>query len=337
MNSLKFEADSIVDLMPQDEVWIGDTPYFAEKFARGGMGFVALLRRDDRRTPFPPGFVHGPNVAVKAFLPSNDDPIIRQLFHRELTVWAGLHHPTILTLSEILQTKNDGWVAAMERCVGSLEDLLSARKTLSPDEAVFILNDVVQGLAYAANEHKIFHLDIKPANILNAFHLQRMLDYKDQAIRQFKWMVSDWGLASVKEASLAAATIGPNLKCRFQTFNNVGTEGYMAPERYTPGTRSSAASDIFSLGLILVRMVTGSLPYERPERSMVEQVVSHSYLSTAKKRLAEARVPNPIVDTTLRMIDPIASQRFQDYEDLRRSLQKSINRSNSFFARMFRT
>ncbi len=336
MNKLSFAADSIVDLMPNDEVWIGNIPYFAKKFARGGMGFVVLLRRDDTRLPDSLGFTHGVDVAIKAFLPSDEDPTIRQLFQRELTVWAGLNYPTIVTLNEILQTKNDGWVAAMDRAVGSLEDLLAVHKTLSRDDAVFILNDVIQGLAYAAGNHKIFHLDIKPANILYGHLLSRGMKHEGHPIQQYRWMVSDWGLASVKEAALAAATNNPNLGPRFQTFNQFGTEGYMAPERYTLGVKSSIASDIFSLGLILFRMLTGALPYENHGVSVVAEVVTHSYLSTAKRRLVDARIPKPIADTTLRMIDPIASSRFKDYEELRLALLKSARRSNSVFSRTFK-
>lgn len=336
MNNLTFAADSIFELMPEDEVWIGNIPYFAKKFARGGMGFVVLLRRDDTRCPRPIAFTHGVDVAIKAVLPSNEDPMIRQLFQRELTVWAGLNHPTIVRLNEILQTKNDGWVAAMDRAVGSLEDLLSMHKTISRDDAVFILNDVIQGLAYAATEHNIFHLDLKPANILYGFLLSRMTKHKEHPVRQYRWMASDWGIASVKEAMLASATNESEIKRRFQTFNSIGTEGYMSPERYTPGVKSSIASDIFSLGLILTRMLTGALPYEVANTSLINQVVSHSYLQTAKRRLAEARVPKPIADTTLQMIDPIPSNRFQDYEILRVALLKSARRSNSFFSRAFK-
>jgi len=99
MNTLSFAADSILELMPKDDVWIGDIPYIVDRFARGGMGFVALLRRDDSRRPEKLSFVHGVNVAVKALLPSNDDPVLRQLFNRELTLWAGLSHPTIVNLN----------------------------------------------------------------------------------------------------------------------------------------------------------------------------------------------------------------------------------------------
>jgi eukaryotic-like serine/threonine-protein kinase len=322
--------------MPNDEVWIGNIPYVAKKFARGGMGFVVLLRRDDTRLPHPLGFTHGVDVAIKAFLPSDGDPTIRQLFQRELTVWAGLNHPTIVSLNEILRTKNDGLVAAMDRAVGSLEDLLVVHRMLSRDDAVFILNDVIQGLAYAASSHKIFHLDIKPANILYGHLLSRGMKHKGHPIQQYRWMVSDWGLASVKEAALAAAINNPSLGHQFQTFNQFGTEGYMAPERYAKGIRSSVASDVFSLGVILFRMLTGTPPFSQTELSVVDQVISHNYLSTAKKRLTEARIPRPIAETTLQMIDPVASNRFQDYEALRLRLLKCARSSESIFSRLFK-
>lgn len=335
MNNFNFSADSILELMPQDEVWIGDIPYIADRFARGGMGFVALLRRDDSRRPEKLSFVHGVNVAIKAFLPSNDDPVLRQLFNRELTLWAGLSHPTIVKLNEILQTKNDGWVAAMDRFVGSLADVLSVRKTLPLEDAVFILNDVIQGLAYAANEQRIFHLDLKPANILYGFQLSRMNDHKDHPIKQYRWMVSDWGIAGVKDELLAKAITSPELKGHYQTFNNLGTQGYMAPERYDLGVTSSIASDIFSLGFILIEMLVGTLPLENQGNSLQNQVISGSYFQTAKNLLASNKVPGPMMQATLKMIDPVPSRRFHNYEELRLTLLKSARESRSLFSRIF--
>lgn len=337
MNRLEFAAHSIIELMPKDEVWVGDVPYFADRFARGGMGFVALLRRNDDRQPRNRSFVHGVDVAIKAFLPASDDPLIGQLFQRELTLWAGLDHPTILKLNEILQTKNDGWVAAMDRCRGSLEDIIAVRQTLPLNDAVFILNDVIQGLAYAVKEHQIFHLDLKPSNILNGFVLSRMSAHKDHPIKQYRWMVSDWGIASVKKATLVRAASSPDLKCRYDTYNNVGTEGYMAPERYKSGVTSSIASDMFSLGLILIKMLSGTLPYTSHHRTIREQVVSGSYIENAMRLLRHVRVPGAITEVALKLIDPQPSRRFQDYEELLLALLKSSRQSRSFLSRLFKS
>jgi serine/threonine protein kinase len=336
MNSLNFAADSIMDLMPRDEVWIGDIPYVADRFARGGMAFVALLRRDDSLPLKNLGFVHGVDVAVKAFLPSDEDPLLRELFNRELTLWAGLNYPTIVKLNEILQTKNDGWVAAMDRCRGSLADVLLARKILPLDEAIFILNDLIQGLAYAANEHKILHLDLKPGNILYGFELSRMMNHNHHPIKQYKWMVSDWGIAGVKDEILARAATSPELKSHHQTFNNLGTQGYMAPERYELGKTSSIASDVFSLGFILVEMMVGTLPLETWGNSLQNQIISGSYFQTAKNLLATKKLPALLLQTILQMIDPVPSRRFHDYEELRSTLLKSAQQSSSLFSRIFK-
>jgi serine/threonine protein kinase len=242
----------------------------------------------------------------------------------------------IVNLNEILRTKNDGWVAAMDRCCGSLADVLLERNVLPLDDAVFILNDIIQGLAFAANEHQIFHLDLTPRNILYNFEISRMMNHHDHPIKQYRWMVSDWGIASVKDEILAKASTSPELRQCYQTFNNAGTQGYMAPERYELGVTSSIATDVFSLGMILIQVIVGVLPFEYHTQSLEDQLTSGFYLKTAKNLLATKKVPELLMQTILKMIEPVPTRRFHDYEELRLTLLKSARESRSLFSRIFK-
>lgn len=335
MTELSFTADSLYELQTDETVWVGDTPYFVSKFSRGGMGFVIFLSRDDEHAPQSHlSFVHGPGVAVKSVLPADGDPTIHQLFQRELTMWAGLRHPGIVQLNEILSTRSDGWVAAMDWCVGSLSQLLDERTSLKIDEALFIIRDLVSGLHYASSEHGIFHLDLKPGNILYKHVLSRMIKSQDDPIRQYGWQVSDWGLASVKSAALARLTSSPSQDDGFKTLNNLGTTAYMAPERFVPGTRSSVASDLFAVGLVLYEMLMGRLPYQA-NSDVIEQIRTHTYFSVAKILLAQQRVPSLLAETILKLIRPNPNERCSGYPELLERLNL-IQRPSSLLSRFFK-
>jgi serine/threonine-protein kinase len=335
MNRLSFAADSIFDLMPDDEAWIGDVPYIVRQFGRGGMGFVVFLERDYNRHAnlFQP--IHRSLVAVKTVLPGLDDTA-KKLFQRELTVWAGLDHPRIVHLNEILETRNDGWVAAMDWCAGSLQQFLNTHKKLSIKDALFIFQDVVEALHYSTTKRQIHHLDLKPANILYTTILPLGEEHKKNPAFQFRWAVSDWGIASVRSAVLARLVSATAADQLFKTFNNIGTEGYMAPERYVTGTSASTASDVFALGLMLFEMLTGHLPYIPSSDPISQQLLSHSYFHTARKCLSAAEIRPGVTKVILRMIAPDPAERHQEYECLVQELRDAYLKDTSLFRRLFK-
>ena len=262
MTPLTHSRGRICDLQPDDEVFIGDTPYFVKKVARGGMGLVLLMNQDSKRVPRRRN-VHGLRVALKTILPDFLTDETKDMFRRELAVWTAFRHPNIVALNEILDSGPDGWVAAMDECLGSLREHLTKTKKLSLKEATDIFGNMLDGLAYAYNRDQVLHLDLKPENVLYHLHPGKILLPKvvsDSEHWYFK--ISDWGLASIKQEQLNKVIGLPrNSQFRMDTFNNVGTILYMAPERFVTGNRSSIASDIFSLGLIYLEMLAGRLPY----------------------------------------------------------------------------
>ncbi len=336
MTELSFAANSLSELQYNDEVWIGDTPYFVRQFRRGGMGLVVFLRRDDERAPFSTrALLHGPNVAIKTALRSDDDLSTSDLFQRELTVWAGLDHPNIIRLNEVLTTRSDGMVAAMDWCMGSLRQLLDDHMSVSLEDALFIIRDLVNGLHFAFKEHGVLHLDLKPENILNQYVLSRMSSNEDDPVRQFAWKVSDWGLASIKNAALANLTSMPAKNNEFVTLNNLGTVSYMAPERFVYGTRSSVGSDLFAVGLVLYEMLIGGLPYQA-NSSVIEQICSHSYFSVAKMMLSQERVPKLMAEIILHLITPNPNERCSSYPELLKRLEQ-VQRPRSLLSRLFKS
>ena len=332
MTELSFAADSLTELQMNDEVWIGNALHFVRQFSRGGMGFVVFLERDAKE---PPHHILGPAVAIKSVLPGDEDPTIRDLFKRELTVWAGLHHANIIHLKEILSTRSSGWVAAMDWCAGSLRNFLDDHPSLSMDEALFIVRDLVSGLHFAFKEHGVLHLDVKPQNILFRHDLVgRTIKYSNDPVRQYNWVVSDWGLASIKNATLARLATLPTLDDGVATINNLGTVLYMAPERFIRGVTSSVASDLFAVGLVLYEMLVGELPHQRSNPGVVEQIRSHSYFSIAKMTLNQKRIPKPISELILSLIAPDPELRCGSYTEVIDRL-KRFQRPRSIISRIF--
>jgi len=125
---------------------------------------------------------------------------------------------------------------ALECMVGSLEDILAVCGTI-PEEVVRAVSfQTVHALHYLHKAHHIQHRDIKPANLLLG---------KDGRVK-----VSDFGVASDENLRTMAPA---------QTF--IGTMIYMSPERLR-GTEYGATADMWSLGLVLLQLATGTHPFK---------------------------------------------------------------------------
>jgi serine/threonine protein kinase len=319
MTTLIHSRRSFFDLCPNDKVVVGNLHYVVSGQARGGMGCVYLLWLDPENKEQRIGAL-GLKLALKAVLPDAADAEGIALFKRELTVWSGFRHPNIVRLLEIVNGGDAGWVAAMDWCIGSLRDLQKERGTLSLKDSTNIIGGILDGLAYAYEQDKVLHLDLKPENIL--YHLDfgrltkdRNPDTKDLSL--YRFMVSDWGIASIKQPQLnSIAGAPPSSAVAQRTFNNMGTILYMAPERFKEGFSSSLASDIFSLGMIYLELMVGTLPF-RQGMHPVESLVSGQYIKDARTLMKTHRVPSPVSKIILEMISYTPNQRPSDYPALR--------------------
>lgn len=333
MTRLQHSHPSLFDLHIGDKVMVGDMPYAVRKAACGGMGFILLLWQDSDRAPQQMS-VHGIKLALKTILPEAADKEGITLFKRELTVWAAFRHPNVVWLNEILDGGVDGWVAAMDWCLGSLRDILNERQRLPLKEATDILGDVLNGLAYAYKQDQVLHLDLKPENILYNLDLGRAGTGSKDPIHTSRFMVSDWGIASIKQPKLnVIAGMPPSSEAAMRTFNNMGTLLYMAPERFRQGFRSSVASDVFSLGMIYIELLTGVLPF-RKDIHPVQFLLNGQYHYDAEALLSRALVPRGVRCLILSMIAPNPTDRPQDYPTLRSTIIKAYRRSNGILSKL---
>ena len=336
MTPIIHTRSSFFDLQPQDKVMVGYMPYIVDRAARGGMGCVFLLWLDSKNAPERMSAL-GLKLALKAVLPEAADQEGIALFKRELTVWSGFRHPNIIWLLEIVDGGDAGWVAAMDWCIGSLRDLLNERHAFSLKDSTDIISQLLDGLAYAYEQDQVLHLDLKPENVLYHLDVVLMHDSKEaeDSLRKYQFMLSDWGIASIKQPRLnAIAGLPPTTEAAQRTFNNMGTILYMAPERFKRGFSSSVASDIFSLGMIYLEMLTGRLPF-RTGLHPVESLLSQHYLRDAATLLRSANIPKPISSVILSMIAFSPPDRPKNYSTLRSQIVRGWRKANGLLSPIF--
>jgi serine/threonine protein kinase len=316
MTQIFHSRPHLTELRIHDTVFIGNQEYTVERVTRGGMGFVAFLVK---RPGSPPSNVFGvyrTYMVLKSMLVDLDAKCV-SVFKRELGIWAGFDHPNIVKLVEILDGSDSGWVAMMHRAGGTVRELLKKRGYLSISEANVIAAQMIEALSYAFEKDHVLHLDIKPENVLYHFLDSELVDDNKVITMNHRFKVSDWGIASVQN-SVAKARIHEhgNHKSLDQTMNNFGTIRYMAPERFIEGHPSSIASDVFSIGMMYLEMLTGELPFEShaPDTTTL---LSGAYIDKTKVLMNSRRLPSRVQKSILRMIALHPNERPPSHAELK--------------------
>jgi eukaryotic-like serine/threonine-protein kinase len=202
-----------------------------QQLGRGGMG-VVWRARDERL---------GREVALKVLHPwIADDPELRGRFEREAAALARLEHPNVVRLYDVLEDRRQT-VLVLELVEGSGLDGLIGGRTLDWDETRRFCAPVAAALAHA-HARGVVHRDLTPANVLVEHGSGRVV-------------VTDFGLARLARASRSAPISGIL----------AGTPEYWAPEQ-AAGTETGPATDLYSLGCMLFRLLAGRVPFEVEDR-----------------------------------------------------------------------
>jgi eukaryotic-like serine/threonine-protein kinase len=222
--------------------------------ASGGMASVYLARDN----------VLERKVALKVIHPhlAKDKSFVEK-FKREAKVAAKLSHPNLVNVFD-QGSDNDVIYLVMEYVPGiTLRDAMNDFGALEPRKALGIIEPLTQGLA-AAHAAGILHRDLKPENVLLS---------NDGAVK-----LGDFGLAR-------------QVTQHTQTGSVVGTVAYLSPELVLRG-QADARSDIYSLGVMIFEMLTGSQPYQG------EQAVQVAY-QHANDKIGPPSKLNPAVPELL--------------------------------------
>jgi len=197
-----------------------------EQLGKGGMAIV--YRAQDTMLER--------SVTVKVLRENySRDPAFEDRFRQEAKAAANLSHPNIVTVHDFGLDKGQLFIV-MEYIPGTdLKAFIKQHGRFSPEEAVPLLTQACAGIGYA-HRAGLVHCDVKPQN---------MLVTPDMRLK-----VTDFGIAR------ALSTIHPTEKSAVIW----GSPQYFSPEQ-AAGAAPSPASDVYSLGVILYEMLTGSLPF----------------------------------------------------------------------------
>lgn len=238
---------------------INDRYEIIKSIGEGGMANVYLAKDTilDRQ------------VAVKVLRGdlSSDEKFIRR-FQREALSVSNLSHPNIVEVYDVGEEDGQYYIV-MEYIEGkTLKQLLYKRGALTLPEVIDIMTQLTDGLSHA-HEAYIIHRDIKPQNI----------------------MIEDNGTIKITDFGIAMAV---NATQFTQTNSVMGTVHYLPPEQAN-GKSATVKSDIYSLGILMYELLTGSVPFKGD--NAVEIALKHM-----KEKLPSIRKQNPLIPQSVENI-----------------------------------
>jgi len=253
----------------------------------GQGGFARVYRAKDRRLDR--------LVAIKVIRPDvMGTKEFVDSFRNESIALAKLRHPGIVPIYDIRE--RGGLIYyVMPLVQGTTLEARMGRTRLPPLESRRILSELADALA-AAHRGKMMHLDIKPANVFLEGELQKVL-------------LMDFGLAKALTDEVEESTAGPV----------VGTPEYMSPEQARGLPEIDFRADIYSLGIIGYRMLTGRPPFRG--RDAADTLAKQINEAPVPLRELNPTIPKGLADAIMRCLQKDPWERFPNALDLRGALE----------------
>ena len=244
-------------------------------------------------------------VAIKVMKSEfSEDKTFVSKFRAEAQSVAGFTHPNVVNVYDV-GDENGVYYIVMELVEGiTLKKYIEKRGKIPFKEAVSIAIQVANGLD-AAHKHNIVHRDIKPQNIIIS--------------KEGKVKVTDFGIAKVASSS----TINSS--------STMGSVHYISPEQ-ARGGYSDARSDIYSLGITIFEMLTGTVPFDGD--STVAVAVQHIQDEIPAPSTVVADIPLSIDRIVIKCTQKKPDRRYQTAAELITDLKKALVMPDEDFVKM---
>jgi len=225
----------------------------------------------------------------------HDDDFITR-FRREAQAAASLSHSNVVNVYDVGEEDEIQYIV-MEYVEGqTLKELITKEGALPVEQAVEIAIQICDALEHAHHNH-IIHRDIKPHNILIG---------KNGRVK-----VTDFGIAR----AVTSATIT-------HTGSVIGSVHYFSPEQARGGI-SGEKSDIYSLGIVLYEMLTGSIPFSGD--SPISVALKHLQEEIKPPRELNPSLPQSVENVILRSLVKDPHYRYQSAREMQRDLQTCLS------------
>ena len=240
-------------------------------------------------------------VAVKVLRGdlSNDEKFVRR-FQREALSASSLNHPNIVEMYDVGEDDGNFYIV-MEYVDGkNLKQLIRRRAKLSLPEVIDIMKQLTDGIAHA-HDSFIIHRDIKPQNML----------------------ILDSGLVKITDFGIAVALNSTQLT---QTNSVMGSVHYLPPEQ-AAGKGATFKSDIYSLGIMMYELVTGSLPFKGD--NAVEIALKQMKEPIPSVREMDESIPQSVENIILKAAAKNPKNRYDSAREMYYDLCKCLDEENA--------
>lgn len=229
---------------------------------------------------------------------SSDDKFIRR-FQREALSVSNLSHPNIVEVYDVGEEDGNYYIV-MEYIEGkTLKQLLKKRETLTLPEVIDIMTQLTDGLTHA-HESYIIHRDIKPQNI----------------------MILDNGMVKITDFGIAMALNATQLT---QTNSVMGSVHYLPPEQAN-GKSATVKGDIYSLGIMMFELLTGSVPFKGD--NAVEIALKHMKEKMPSIRKINPTIPQSVENIIIKATAKNPKNRYESVHDMHEDLLTCMEKEN---------
>ncbi len=226
---------------------------------------------------------------------ANDDEFIKR-FHREAQAATSLSHPNIVSIYDIGE-EDQIYYMVMEYIDGmTLKQYIQLHAPIELEEVLDIMAQISSAIGHA-HDNGIIHRDIKPQNML--------IDQYGQV------KVTDFGIA----VALSATALT-------QTNSVLGSIHYLSPEQ-ARGGKANVKSDIYSLGIVMFEMITGTLPFSG--QSAVSIALKHLQKDLPSIREWKANIPQSVENIMLKATTKDPLYRYQSAMDMENAVIHALD------------